>query len=148
MLPTHALTLYQPYAWLVAFGHKDIENRPRAFSHKSFRGDFWIHAGRLRDPAVWDEARKHCDRILGKGFILPMPDELVYGAIIGRATITGAHLPRQRSLWSTEVAPWHFPDQYGLIVKDAVALEVPMPARGYQGFWPVPSDGLGELLRS
>lgn len=44
-LPARALTLWQPWAWLVANGHKDLENRPIGFSHKSIRGQFWIHAG-------------------------------------------------------------------------------------------------------
>jgi hypothetical protein len=69
----------------------------------------------------------------------------MYGAIIGRATITGALLPFQASLWTTEAHPWHFRDQYGLVVKNAVALTTPVPARGYQGFWRVPEPVMKEL---
>lgn len=115
-LPTHALTLHQPYAWLVSLGYKDIENRPRTFSHRSFRGDFWIHAGLVESQETWDQARGHTDRVLGADFLLPPFGELALGAIIGRATITGVHL-----------------------------LKVHVMARGYQGFWRVPSDVLAKL---
>lgn len=38
-----ALSIRQPWAWLIANGHKDIENRT---SHTNFRGDFLIHASK------------------------------------------------------------------------------------------------------
>lgn len=126
-LPTHALTLWQPWAWLVARGIKTIENRPWGFQQKSFRGWFWVHAGvrnQRREREDWDFA---------------------YGAIIGRAMITDVVFPRGTLFHPREPVPWHFPDQFGFRVERAVMLAVPVPCRGYQQFWRVPETVQREL---
>jgi ASCH domain len=149
-IPDRALTLYQPWAWLVAAGHKPIENRPPGFSFKSFRGDFWIHAGRESKESIasgWD-AYDLCAEILGKEFRLPHARELAFGCIIGRATITGIVPPRLSLLGKPDpapIVPWHFPNQYGFRVERARLLEKPVPCRGYQGFWRVPADAMAKL---
>lgn len=157
MIPERALTLWQPWAWLVAAGHKNIENRPPGFSFKSFRGDFWIHAGtdNARSDEWWEDqwltVRGVCDELLGPDFVLPTLGELVFGAIIGRATITGIIPPRYEMkgdvLFKSEAppVPWHFPEQYGFKLESAVLLENPVPCRGYQGFWRVPAPVLQQL---
>ncbi|MCP4687042.1 MAG: ASCH domain-containing protein, partial [Desulfobacterales bacterium] len=48
-----ALSIRQPWAWLIANGYKDIENRSW---RTSFRGEFLIHAGKKFDGAGWDWA--------------------------------------------------------------------------------------------
>jgi hypothetical protein len=158
--PDRALTLWQPWAWLVAAGHKPIENRPRGFSHKSFRGDFWIHAGsaplaqgggHLFDAKLidaWQSARVLCDGLLGHDFELPPLNAHAYGAIIGRATVVGIMPPRQPLIgerYPMPVTPWHFPDQYGFRVEGAQLLAKPVPCRGFQGFWKVPTPVLEQL---
>lgn len=141
-LPEWALTLWQPYAFLVAHGHKPIENRPRGFSRKSFLGDFWIHAGRYpgkpKAQQTWGEVRALCDEFLGADFPLPTAEELAFSAIIGRATITTIIEPKGSLLHPRSPVPWHFQDQYGFVVKNAVAIEKPVPCSGGQGFWRVP----------
>jgi hypothetical protein len=136
-----ALTLWQPWAWLVANGHKQIENRPRGFSFKSFRGDFWIHAATesTKQIASFLAADRLSRDILGDTFRIPDARTLAYGAIIGRATITGIVLPHALEFEQfREPSPWHFPDQYGFRVENARPLATPVPCRGYQGFWRVP----------
>ncbi|MCG0445699.1 ASCH domain-containing protein [Pseudomonas aeruginosa] len=49
-----ALSIRQPWAWLVANGHKDIENRDWA---TSFRGRFLIHAAKSMTRDEYEEAR-------------------------------------------------------------------------------------------
>lgn len=135
-LPTRALTLWQPWAWLVANGHKDIENRPTGFSFKSFRGEFWIHAGLQHDTN--SAARAMCWTM---GITIPTltgPDN--FGAIIGRATITGIIPPCGENC----AHPWHFPAQWGFMVADARPVK-PVRCRGFQGFWGVPAEVLAEL---
>lgn len=146
LLPTRALTLWQPWAWLVASGFKPIENRPRGFSHKSFRGDFWIHAAQESSASIssWPLAERLCSEILGPGFLIPSAHDLSFMAIIGRATIVGAVMPVGHALHEPGV-PWHFPDQYGFKVERAQLLSRPVPCRGYQGFWNVPVAVLAEL---
>lgn len=153
--PTRALTLWQPWAWLVASGKKNIENRPPGFSHKSFRGDFWIHAGKSPYTtketdaflAQYKQAEALAREVLGGEFKLPDWCDLAGGAIIGRATITGILVPRGQMFHKPDV-PWHFPDQYGFIVERAEELKIPMPCRGYQGFWTVPERVLTELAKT
>lgn len=148
-LPDRALTLWQPWAWLVAAGHKPIENRPRGFSHKSFRGDFWIHAGKRSTAAdeSWVDVLRLCIEFLGEEFYLPNQNTLTFGAIIGRATITGIIPPRYDDIFGNPapIVPWHFPDQYGFRVENARLLKKPVPCRGHQGFWRVPGPVLAGL---
>lgn len=134
--PTRALTLWQPWAWLVANGHKDIENRPAGFSFKSFRGEFWIHAGLQHDTNA--AARALCATM---GITIPtLTGSDNFGAIIGRATITGIIPPCRGEC----PHPWHFQEQYGFLVSNARPVK-PVRCRGYQGFWGVPAEVLAEL---
>lgn len=146
-LPTKALTLWQPWAWLVSNGLKPIENRPQAFTQRNFRGEFWIHAGLHVDEAEFDRA---AEIARGYGVEIPMwsrPDTYALGAIVGRATITGIISPRGTMFHPTTSVPWHFPDQYGLIVEHASTV-APVKSRGFPGFWPVPAPVLEELRRA
>jgi hypothetical protein len=107
-----------------------------------------VHAGLLQDQAVWDQARAVVDAILGPDFVMPSLNELVFGAIIGRASIVGVHPPVTTSLWGQKApVPWHFPDQYGLVLEGAALVSSPVPCRGLNGFWPVPKDDLETLKR-
>ncbi|HEY3256253.1 MAG TPA: hypothetical protein VGJ91_19980 [Polyangiaceae bacterium] len=135
-LPTRAITLWQPWAWLVANGHKDLENRPTGFSFKSFRGEFWIHAGLQHDINPAARALAHT-----MGITIPTltgPDH--FGAIIGRAEIVGIIPP----CFGECLHPWHFPAQWGFKVRNARPV-TPVRCRGFQGFWGVPPEVLAEL---
>ena len=50
-----ALTLWQPWAWLVANGHKLVENRPWAPSPTALPPGhrFAIHAGKRYEVGKW-----------------------------------------------------------------------------------------------
>lgn len=155
--PTRALTLWQPWAWLVANGHKPVENRPPGFSHKSFRGDFWIHAGtHVPTDDEWHNVLDACVVAVGsraaRETLWPLlhkarEEHFPFGAIVGRATITGILVPHGQ-MFHKPGTPWHFPDQYGFIVEKAEELKIPMPCRGYQGFWTVPERVLTELAKT
>lgn len=137
-LPSRALTLWQPWAWLVANGHKDIENRPQGFSHKSFRGEFWIHAGLQINPESERLAR---ELATSRGITIPSfsdPDN--FGAIVGRASVTAIIPPGNSGHF------WHFGDQWGFKLEGARPVK-PVRCRGYQGFWGVAPEVLAELER-
>ncbi len=138
-----ALSLTQPWAWLVASGAKDIENRPRGFAHKSFRGEFFIHATTEPDSNCYRAALTLCERY---GVKMPKASELDYGGIIGRARIVGLIPPVSSYFESSaaEVRQWHFPDQYGFIVTEARLVPF-VPCRGALGFWRVPRAILLQL---
>jgi len=50
-----ALTLWQPWATLIALGHKDIENREWAPPQHLIGKRFAIHAGKTVEPGVADD---------------------------------------------------------------------------------------------
>ncbi len=72
-----ALSIRQPWAWLVANGHKDIENRDWA---TNFRGRFLIHAAKSMTRDEYEEAR---DFAAYNGVTIPAPHELERGGIAG-----------------------------------------------------------------
>src|SRR4051795_6744327 len=70
-----ALSLKQPWAWLVVNGYKDIENRSWRTNH---RGPLLVHASRSLDlltATVHDEMKQD--------YGVRLPDEFEFGGIIG-----------------------------------------------------------------
>ena len=115
-----ALSIRQPWAWLIVNGHKDIENRTWS---TRFRGRVYIHAGRRVVPDDFPEQREYLRQ---SGIVLP-PDMLL-GAIVGEATITDCV--------SASDSPW-FCGPYGFLLVDAIAYPEPVPYRGRLGFFQV-----------
>lgn len=151
-LPTRAATLYQPWAWLVAHGHKPLENRPKGFFPQDFRGWFWIHAAKLTSREAklvakgdatdeWLAAHELCCQ--NGLLVLPALDDarMSFGAIIGRGRVTGMLEPPAKL-----PDGWRMAGKFGYVVLDAVPLKEPVPCRGKQGFWTVPGEIL-EILK-
>lgn len=125
-----ALSIRQPWAWLIVNGHKDIENRDWA---TNFRGRVLIHAGLTypkRDYA--SDAEEYPDQYGGS---YPARESMI-GGIVGVATITGC-VDRSDSKW--------FMGQYGFTLADAKPLPF-VPCKGMLGFFNVPRD-VAERLR-
>jgi hypothetical protein len=74
-----ALSIRQPWAWLIVQGIKDIENRTWP---TEFRGRFLVHASRRVDVASMDLVREAC---LAEG--IELPAELLTGGVVGEAVI-------------------------------------------------------------
>ena len=73
-----ALSIRQPWAWLIVNGHKDIENR----SWKTnFRGRVAVHAAKAINRSVYEEAKKLFPD-------LPDISDLQRGGIVGTVEIT------------------------------------------------------------
>ena len=70
-----ALSIRQPWAWLIVSGLKDIENRPRRTHH---RGPLLIHAGLSLDSYTEDNIEW-----LEKKYGVHIPLELETGGIVG-----------------------------------------------------------------
>ena len=73
-----ALSLWQPWAYLVVTGAKKIETRTWK---TNYRGPIAIHAAITFPPIAKSFARE--ERALGR-----VPDQLPFGAIIGAVTLT------------------------------------------------------------
>lgn len=124
-----ALTLWQPWAWAIAAGHKKVENR--GFAPKFMIGErFAIHAGKTYDPAVLVE--------ICREFAIEMPNKMVTSAIVAVATL--------EEIVTRSNDPW-FVGPYGLVLRDVVAINPPVPCKGAQGFWEIPPDVLAQVER-
>ena len=120
-----ALSIRQPWAWLVVTGNKDIENRTW---QTSFRGRIFVHASQRMVAGDYPDQRRH---VAAAGIIIPA--ELARGALVGEVTITGC--------LSASDSPW-FCGPYGFTMQDPVAYDAPIPYRGQLGFFPVDERAL------
>lgn len=102
-----ALSLRQPWAWMVVHGGKDIENR-RWITHQ--RGPFLIHAAQGMKPAEYAAAVAFA-RKADPTLVVPQPGELLFGGIIGKATLVDVLPPCGDAISCFH--RWHMPEQYG-----------------------------------
>ncbi len=109
-----ALSIMQPWAWLIVAGHKDIENRTW---RTSFRGSVLIHAGKKfdgpDDAQEWDWPQ------------IERPCDFDMGGIVGEAEIVGC-VTESRSPW--------FRGPFGFLIRNARPLPF-RPCRGALGFF-------------
>lgn len=85
-----ALSVRQPYAWLIVNGHKSFENRdwqPKNWGRK-FRGRILIHASKGMTKDEYLIGRDHAE---DHGVTLPPFDELQRGGIVGETEIVAWH---------------------------------------------------------
>lgn len=119
-LPNIALSIQQPWAWLIAAGYKDIENR--TWKH-SFRGEFLIHTGKK-----WDTGARAPNGLSWPPEILGIPEDV--GGIIGVAEIVDC-VTESDSKW--------FVGDYGFVIRNARQLPF-MPMKGALGFFKAEYD--------
>ncbi len=129
-----ALSLTQPWAWLVSEGHKDIENRTW---NTSFRGEFLIHASKKMTAADYDTAYGVSTRY-DVDFRLPYRDRLQYGGIVGSARIVSVIPPGPSG------RKWHFRDQFGFVLEEIKRIPF-IPCKGALGFWDAPAHVMAQL---
>ncbi|TKY81796.1 ASCH domain-containing protein [Pectobacterium polonicum] len=123
-----ALSIRQPWAWLIVNGYKDIENRTW---NTKYRGPVLIHASsRKPTKAEVEEARKVLMFSHGVHVSVRMPDPEHYklGGIVGVATITGT--------CESSSSPWFF-GPVGYQLRDSRPLKF-RPLRGRLSFFDTP----------
>ncbi|MFZ7112871.1 MAG: ASCH domain-containing protein, partial [Desulfatiglandales bacterium] len=118
-----ALSIKQPWAWLIVNGVKDVENRNW---RSDYRGPLLIHASRTWDRKGYDFV---CDRL---GEYLASKEQFAFGALIGRVEMIDCvsspdHLPAQSRRW--------FFGEYGFVFKQAEAFTDPIPYKGRLGLF-------------
>ncbi len=120
--PTVALSVRQPWAWLILYGGKNVENRRWA---TYFRGRVWLHAGKACTRAEYEAAREFAWR--AARVAVPSLEELPRGGIVGRMRIVDC-VRASASQW--------FVGPYGLLLRDVAPLAfAPAPSRGRLGFF-------------
>lgn len=119
-----ALSIRQPWAWLILYAGKDIENRTW---RTSFRGRVLIHAGKGCSKEEWQDARDFAQRIR-PGLMMPAIEGLNRGGIVGEVEIVNCMI-KHPSSW--------FVGPYGFLLRDPRPLPF-RPCRGALGFFDVP----------
>lgn len=116
-----ALSIRQPWAWLIVNGFKDIENRRW---NTKYRGKVLIHASSQLTKMEYQTAVELIFSIKPDIF-LPSFEELQRGGIIGIATITGT--------CESSPSPWFF-GPVGFQLRDGQPLPF-YPMRGRLSFF-------------
>ena len=136
--PIYALSVKQPWAWLICKGYKDVENRDwpmrktieaqrvelplRIYVHTGCRFDTWALTdfrlcSWMSDSLIDEKTDTYLDQL---------HETWKAGAIIGEVTITGC-VDKSESPW--------FVGKYGFVLADPVLYEHPIPCRGALGFF-------------
>jgi hypothetical protein len=121
-----ALSVRQPWAWLIVHGHKPIENRTW---RTNVRGQILVHASQGMTRQEYVDCYYFA---IAQGVRIPALPELERGGVIGSVEITDcvAH----------SASPWFF-GPYGLTLSNPQTLPF-VPVRGALGFFDVEmSDG-------
>lgn len=125
-LPQFALSINQPWAWLIAAGHKDIENRNWT---TTFRGEFLIHAGLKVDRDCADDIANGAHPVTGYDWDLRAPAPYQRGGIVGIAEVVDVITLRTGG----DQNPW-FLGRYGFVLRNARPIEF-IPCVGALGFF-------------
>lgn len=122
-----ALSIRQPWAWLIVHGWKPVENRDWS---TDFRGRFLVHASKGMTHDEYSDALRLVKSIRGNADGLPPIDQLPRGGVVGSAELVDcvtAH-PSQ-----------YFFGRYGFVMRDP--LELPFrPYLGQLGFFDIPDE--------
>lgn len=118
-----ALSIRQPWAWLILNGGKDVENRSR---NTKLRGRFLIHASQGMTRAEYNAA----SWIAGpQGITLPPFDELERGGIVGSVELVDCV--------DSSTSPWYMGEK-AYILRDPRPIPF-LPYKGQLGFFEIPT---------
>ncbi len=131
-----AITLKQPWAWLMLYGPKRIENRPWKPWPQAIGQRIYVHQGK-----AWDE--------MGAEYIRRVMPELEFPAlartqgILGSFVVNGC-LDKRWDVPAVGQEQWFF-GPFGWLTSEPRALERPVTARGAQGLWRIPPGPMRQL---
>jgi hypothetical protein len=126
-----ALSIRQPWAWLIVHGHKDIENRDWS---TPFRGQVLVHAGLTMTRAYYGQITEELGNV---GMLpvsgLPVYEDLPRGGLVGRTRIVDCveHSP----------SPWKQEGTFGFVLRDSRPIPF-LPGKGRLQFFNVPQSAL------
>lgn len=128
-----ALSLRQPWAWLVVHGGKTIENRKW---NTKFRGEFLIHAAKGMTGDEYADALEFAMSVNNRN-PFPQSADLRRGGIIGRARLVDVIKPCvELGDRCTCGRAWHIGWQFGFVLEDVASLPF-SERRGELGFFEV-----------
>lgn len=143
-----ALSLWQPYASLIAIGAKTIETRSWA---TSYRGPLMILASKRFDLEIADDCRRCMDVLREQSFEVPsdrhqsvglLPWENTRGCILACCDLVDCvpmlRAPRDRRL---DAKFGYFGDgRFGWVLQNVVPVLPPIPYTGRQGLFEIPAS--------
>lgn len=118
-----ALSINQPWAWLIVNGYKCVENRDW---DTRYRGEFLIHAGKKIDESAYGSLHD-------MGVFPPYPDEIETGGIVGKARLINTIHIREKHLVTSRDKPWFF-GTFGFMLDGAEPCDL-KPCKGALGFF-------------
>ncbi|MGY4663183.1 hypothetical protein ACVWZ9_003977 [Pseudomonas chlororaphis] len=119
-----ALSIRQPWAWLIIHGGKDIENRSW---HTKYRGRFLVHASQGMTRAQYNAASWVAGPL---GVNLPRFEDLQRGGIVGSVELVDCI--------TASDSPWYM-GEVGLVLHDPMPLPF-TPLKGRLGFFEAPAE--------
>lgn len=144
------LSLTQPWATLVALGHKRVETRSWS---TSYRGEILIHAakGFPRDVQEMCADEPFLAALKGAGFT--NTNQLPRGVIVAVAKLTGIARTEEWTAMSQGLLRHEIefgdysPGRFGWALSEVRALREAIPCKGALGLWAVPPDIVASITR-
>jgi hypothetical protein len=130
-----ALSIRQPWAWLILNAGKDIENRSWP---TRYRGRILVHAGKGMTRDEYEDAEFFAGLCTREECSVPPFDQLARGGIVGSVEIVDC-VKSSASRW--------FVGEYGFVLRDPVVLPF-RPYRGELGFFEVRDADIAADTRS
>lgn len=110
-----ALSIKQPWAWLIIHGGKDIENRSW---HTKHRGRFLVHASKGMTKFEYLYAKRYAAEI---GVKIPAMQDLERGGIIGSVVLVDSV--------NSHDSPWYMGDKAFTLSRPSPLTFMPMTGR-------------------
>lgn len=133
---TKALSLKQPYAWLIANGYLLVDDRTWG---TQYRGPMLIHASKGLYAEYYDYLKANTD------IPLPAKEKLEYGGIVGIANLVlcsrPSDLPADVSLQQRAHFGGVHQEYFGFLFEESRPLAL-MPCRGKLGIFDIDVDAL------
>jgi len=123
-----AISYHQPYAWMLANGYLDIDDRTW---DTSFRGILAIHASKAFSAHYYQFVRD------GLGIDIPAQAELGYGVVLGQGRLAHIVKPGEPTDVPDARRAHGGPHCYGWQFTDIELFETPVPCRGQQGLFDI-----------
>ncbi len=124
------LTTRQPFASLIIYGVKDVENRSR---RTHCQGQLLIHAGKAWSAEGWDRVLECADKAAPKWDLQLMRTACHAmawrGFILGTVDLVDC-VQDSSSEWAED-------DMYHWILENPQPFDEPIPWRGQQGLWQI-----------
>lgn len=133
---TKALSLKQPFAWLIANGFLMVDDRTWG---TQYRGPVLIHASKGLYKEYYDYLKSNTD------IPLPAKDKLEYGGVVGIANLVLCSRPGELPEGISQEQRAHYggvhQNSFGFLFEQAMPL-VLMPCRGKLGIFEIDLDAL------